>query len=122
MKIHKYGHACLSIEKDGVRIIVDPGSWNPVPDATGVSAILITHEHGDHYDPAQVKAIQAANPDATVITHAAVGEKLAADGIEEVVIVEPGNPITVNSPRTEAPERPTTRSAAAIASANSSCM
>ncbi len=96
MLIKKYAHACLLVEKDGVKVIVDPGSWNPTPHASGVSAILITHEHGDHYDSAQVKTILAENPDATVITHPGMKEKLQADGIEEFVVVEPGEPVIVN--------------------------
>jgi L-ascorbate metabolism protein UlaG (beta-lactamase superfamily) len=89
MKIHKYAHACLLVEKDGVKVVIDPGSWNETPDATGVSAILITHEHGDHCDLDQVRSIVAANPGVRVISHAAVGEKLAEIGIEHEVI-EPG--------------------------------
>lgn len=96
MTIKKYAHACLLIEKDAAKIVIDPGSWNETPDAAGVSAVLITHEHMDHYDAAQVKAILAASPDAVVVTHAAMEEKLSADGIENAVIIEPGTPIEVN--------------------------
>jgi L-ascorbate metabolism protein UlaG (beta-lactamase superfamily) len=96
MKITKYAHACLLIEKDEVRVLIDPGSWNATPDATGLSAILITHEHMDHYDPVQVKALRAANPDATVITHPDLIAKLEADGIDEIVAIEPGAPLEVN--------------------------
>jgi L-ascorbate metabolism protein UlaG (beta-lactamase superfamily) len=96
MTIKKYAHACLLIEKNGVKVLIDPGSWNTLPDATGLSAILITHEHMDHYDPAQIKALRVTNPDATVITHPDLAPKLEADGIGEVVVIEPGNPIGVN--------------------------
>jgi L-ascorbate metabolism protein UlaG (beta-lactamase superfamily) len=96
MNITKYAHACLLIEKGGVKVLIDPGSWNALPDATGVSAILITHEHQDHCDPVQIKALLTANPDAQVITHAAVAQKLAAEGITEVLAIEPGTPLEVN--------------------------
>ncbi|MDB5194993.1 MAG: fold metallo-hydrolase [Parcubacteria group bacterium] len=88
MKITKYAHACLLIEEAGVRLITDPGSWNETPTATGVHAILITHEHQDHCDVAQVKEILARNPDAVVITHTAVVPLLAAVDVAAVVIEE----------------------------------
>ncbi len=81
MKITKYGHSCLLIEENGVRIITDPGIWNTTPDATGVSAVLITHEHPDHSDVEQVKAILGRNPEAQVITHKGLGSKLEEAGI-----------------------------------------
>jgi L-ascorbate metabolism protein UlaG (beta-lactamase superfamily) len=96
MHITKYAHACLLVEKEGVKVLVDPGSWNTLPDATGLSAILITHEHMDHYDPAQVKALLETSPNAQVITHPGLSEKLAADGIKNVVVIEPKTPILVD--------------------------
>lgn len=95
MTIKKYGHACILVEKDGVKILLDPGSFNPLPDATGVAAILITHEHGDHYDPEQVKALVANNPGVRVITHVAVAEKMKEAGIE-CEVIEPGLPFDVD--------------------------
>ena len=95
MKITKYAHACLLIEIDGARIILDPGSWNDTPNATEIDAVLITHEHQDHFVPAQVKAIRARSPEVAVITHAAVGKLLEAEGIAHTVIQE-GESIRVN--------------------------
>lgn len=96
MHITKYAHACLLVEKEGVKVLVDPGSWNELPDATGLSAILLTHEHMDHYDPLQVKTLLATNPSAQVITHPGLVKKLAADGIENVIAIEPKAPILVD--------------------------
>lgn len=96
MKITKYAHACLSVEKDGTKILLDPGSWNELPDVTGLSAILITHEHMDHYDPAQIRALLAGSPEAQVISHRGMLEKLTADGMGEALIIEPGVSLDVN--------------------------
>ena len=95
MKIKKYGHACLLVDMSGVKIITDPGSYSSAPDATGVAAVLITHEHQDHMDVGNVKAIQAANPGVRIISHADVVAKLKDAGIEAETI-EPGQTIDVN--------------------------
>ncbi|RFU39499.1 MBL fold metallo-hydrolase [Actinomadura logoneensis] len=50
MKMVKYGHACVRLEKDGRALAIDPGELTPEPAATeGVEAVLITHQHADHY-------------------------------------------------------------------------
>lgn len=94
MNITKFAHACLLVEKDGVKILLDPGTWNALPDATGVAALLITHEHQDHMDLEQVQALLLANPGMRVITHTGAGEKLAEADIAYEAI-EPGMPIDV---------------------------
>jgi L-ascorbate metabolism protein UlaG (beta-lactamase superfamily) len=96
MNIKKYAHACLLVEVREARFLLDPGSWNQLPDAENLSAILITHEHMDHYDPAQIKALLAQSPETQVITHPGLVSLLAKDGIEEAVIIEPGTSVIVD--------------------------
>jgi L-ascorbate metabolism protein UlaG (beta-lactamase superfamily) len=77
MKVTKYAHSCLLIEEEGAKVLTDLGSWNPeVPEITGLDAILITHEHADHFDVEKLNTLLSANPGAKVITHVAVGTKL----------------------------------------------
>ena len=95
MKITRYGHSCLLIEDNGVRVLTDIGTMNETPQDVGVSAIVISHEHGDHFDIEKIKDVLSRNPDAQVITHAAVGEKLKKAGISFVAI-EPGESLSVN--------------------------
>jgi L-ascorbate metabolism protein UlaG (beta-lactamase superfamily) len=56
MKVTKYPQSCLVIEKDGKRLVIDPGSLVSAAykssDLLPVDLILITHEHIDHVDPA----------------------------------------------------------------------
>lgn len=95
MKITKFAHSCLLIEIAGARILTDLGSWNlEVPDVSGLSAVLITHEHQDHFDIEKLKLLLSKNEGAKVITHAAVGEKLKEAGIGYQTI-EPGERIVV---------------------------
>lgn len=93
MKITRYGHACLLVELNGVRIITDPGKWNKTPDAKDVDAVLITHEHQDHCDIEQLKAIISNSPEVRVVTHAGVAKLLTEAGIGHEVI---GNSETID--------------------------
>lgn len=68
MKLTKYEHACFVVEKDAKSVVVDPGILTTdliIPD--NVVAIVITHEHPDHFDPIHIAAIIAKNPKAMVI-------------------------------------------------------
>jgi L-ascorbate metabolism protein UlaG (beta-lactamase superfamily) len=95
MRITKYGHACILVERDEARILIDPGSFNALPEADRIDAVLVTHEHGDHCDIGQLRAILARNPDARVITHEAVGRLLEEAGVAHELI-EDGGSVTVN--------------------------
>ena len=55
MKITKYPQSCLLIEKDGQKIVIDPGvhflASHKSSELADVKAVFYTHEHSDHYDP-----------------------------------------------------------------------
>ena len=59
MRITKFGHACVRIEHDGVTVVVDPGVFTDVEAVDGADAVLITHEHFDHYVPDHLRATDA---------------------------------------------------------------
>lgn len=48
MRITRHAHACVEINHNDTRIIIDPGSFG-APDLSGAT-ILITHGHPDHID------------------------------------------------------------------------
>lgn len=71
MKITKYEHACFTVEHEGKLLIVDPGAYTTSLAAPeNVVAIVVTHEHADHFDVASLGAIIAHNPDAVIVAHA----------------------------------------------------
>jgi L-ascorbate metabolism protein UlaG (beta-lactamase superfamily) len=78
MKLTKYAHACVALEKDGTTIVLDPGTFTPeAKDAVArAAAVLITHEHVDHFDEALLAAALEAQPQLQVFGPAAVLEKL----------------------------------------------
>ena len=78
MKLTKFTHACVRLEKDGQALVLDPGTFSETGQALdGAGAVLITHEHGDHVDvPAVVAALQG-NDALQVFAPAGVAAKLA---------------------------------------------
>lgn len=68
MRLTHFGHACLLVETETTRLLVDPGEYSrDFTSLTGLDAILITHQHGDHVDPERLRRLVAGNPHATVI-------------------------------------------------------
>ncbi|XVV10294.1 MBL fold metallo-hydrolase [Actinoplanes sp. CA-131856] len=96
MKFTKYDHACVTFTKDGRTILVDPGTFTP--DAPRLiaeaDAVLITHEHFDHFDDGIVLAAMEERPSLHVYGPAAVTTKLGNPG-ERLVTVRPGDSFEV---------------------------
>lgn len=88
MRITKFGHACVRVEHAGHVLVLDPGAFT-TPDAVdGATAVLITHEHADHYSLDHLRRSHAA-----VFTIEAVAEQIrAADPAigERTTVVRPG--------------------------------
>lgn len=69
MKITKREHACLDIELDGQRLIIDPSHYAvSLTNFDGIAAVVVTHVHGDHYDKDKLAQILKANPEVKIIT------------------------------------------------------
>lgn len=68
MKLTKLEHAALILEEDGSKLFVDPGSFTtPITDASDTVAVVITHEHADHWTPEQLNRILEQSPDAVIL-------------------------------------------------------
>ncbi|MFE9687213.1 MBL fold metallo-hydrolase [Streptomyces sp. NPDC006285] len=82
MKLTKYTHACVALEKDGSRIVLDPGTFTPDAKAavTGAAAVLITHEHFDHFDDTLLAAALDDDPELRVFGPRAVLDRLGDQG------------------------------------------
>jgi L-ascorbate metabolism protein UlaG (beta-lactamase superfamily) len=93
MRITKFGKACVRVQGEGVVIVIDPGVFTDPAALEGADAVLITHEHPDHYDAEQLRAT-----DAPVYTIAAVAQQIregAPDLADRVVVVSPGEELSV---------------------------
>ncbi|MGN9789826.1 MBL fold metallo-hydrolase [Streptomyces sp. OZ13] len=78
MRLTKRIHACVQLEKDGRRLVIDPGGFTEQDAAVGADVLLVTHEHPDHFDEGRLRAALEANPSARLWTLRSVAERLSA--------------------------------------------
>src|SRR3954464_15983930 len=80
MKVTKYEHATLLLSVGDDTLVIDPGMFLSAVDFGNVAAVVITHEHGDHWTPDQLGRILEKNPDAKV--YGPAGCVAAANGFD----------------------------------------
>ncbi|WP_151770093.1 MBL fold metallo-hydrolase [Streptomyces abyssomicinicus] len=78
MKFIKKTHSCVRLEKEGGVLVIDPGSFSEEDAVVGADAVLVTHEHPDHFDEGRLRAALEGNPAAEIWTLAAVADKISA--------------------------------------------
>ncbi|MEU2063165.1 MBL fold metallo-hydrolase [Streptomyces sp. NPDC013455] len=78
MKLTKKSHACVRLDKEGRTLVIDPGGFSEEDAAVGADAILVTHEHPDHFDEGRLRAALEADPAAEIWTLKAVADRIAA--------------------------------------------
>ncbi|MET7685001.1 MBL fold metallo-hydrolase [Streptomyces sp. NPDC005423] len=98
MQLTKHAHACVSLEKDGTRLVIDPGTLTPDAAAAvaRADAVLITHEHFDHFDEKLLTTALDSQPELEVYGPAAVAASLG-DRDGRVHAVAAGATFTVGS-------------------------
>lgn len=74
MQLIKHAHACVSLIGDQGRIVIDPGTLTPDAAAAvaAAEAVLITHEHFDHFDEDMLAKALDARPELRVYGPASV--------------------------------------------------
>lgn len=99
MRLTKYEHACFTLEEAGQVLVVDPGGFTTDFIAPqGVVAVVITHEHGDHFDHDQLAAIIDKNPEAVIVGHASITVQIEAFATRAV---SAGDTVTIGEFRLE---------------------
>lgn len=89
MIVIRHGHACLLVETPSSRILIDPGSFSSTwHDLVDLDAVLITHQHPDHFDADNLEQVIARNPGARLIVEPTVAEMLATHSPSPAVVGE----------------------------------
>lgn len=89
------GHSCVlvSVGQPGGeqrQLLLDPGNLTPPLTAVGpVDAVLVTHAHGDHIDPEQIRRVRQTAP-APVYGDQGVAALLTDAGVDGTNLVGPG--------------------------------
>ena len=90
MQLTKHTHACVTLDKEGSRLLLDPGTFtaNAAELAASAGTILITHEHFDHFDEAAIAVALEARPELRVYGPAAVVGRWQARRGQVTAVVE----------------------------------
>ncbi|MGN6326563.1 MBL fold metallo-hydrolase [Pseudolysinimonas sp.] len=90
MKVTKYEHATLVVTTADQNLVIDPGMFLTPPDFANTVAVVITHEHGDHWSEDNLRRILEISPDATIYGPQGVAD--AAAGFD-VHVVKAGDAV-----------------------------
>jgi L-ascorbate metabolism protein UlaG (beta-lactamase superfamily) len=83
VRLTKYTHACVRLEKDGKRLVIDPGTWTEPEALDDADAVLVTHEHADHLNAELLDTLVVP-----VWTNAAVAAQLGSLGDRVSVVAD----------------------------------
>lgn len=81
MQITHLGHACLLVEVNDQRVLLDPGNFSDLDGLRDLTAVVVTHQHPDHCDPDRVPALLSDNPQARVLVEPQTAEVLSDAGL-----------------------------------------
>ncbi|MEV5071341.1 MBL fold metallo-hydrolase [Microbacterium sp. LMI12-1-1.1] len=99
MRVTKFEHATLTLFNAGKTLVVDPGSFTaPLGELESVVAIVITHEHADHWTSDHLDRILGTFPGIPVYGPEGVA-KAAAE--YDITVAHPGDVVEVEPFRLE---------------------
>jgi L-ascorbate metabolism protein UlaG (beta-lactamase superfamily) len=96
--LHAFGHASLALIWPDLTVIVDPvGGAGRHAAAGRPDIVLVTHRHGDHFDPDTIRDLDGDH--VMVITPPDVAESIPSN---DPIVMQNGDAVTVHGLRVEA--------------------
>jgi len=93
MRVTKHHHAALTIRESGKTLVIDPGSFtDPLVDLGDVVAIVLTHEHPDHWTPDHLDRLLKNSPEAPIFGPEGVAKAAAG---HDITVVNPGDTVSI---------------------------
>ena len=85
MRVTKHEHACLVVEEQGHKLVVDPGMYSEkLPELTNVVALTLSHIHDDHSFGPHVEKLLKQFPEIKIFGTQEVAGKL--EGLAVTVV------------------------------------
>lgn len=95
MRVTKHEHATLRLDEAEDALIIDPGSFtSPLDELSNVVAVVLTHEHPDHWSAEHLDRILSAAPGTPIFAPAGVA---AAAADYDFTVVSPGDSVTAGA-------------------------
>ncbi|AEW98067.1 MULTISPECIES: MBL fold metallo-hydrolase [Streptomycetaceae] len=88
MHLTKFGHACVRVEKDGRRLVIDPGGLTEPAALDGADAVLVTHEHFDHFSEETLRRAAERDRGLRIWANPAVAARLDGLGTRVTAVGE----------------------------------
>jgi len=76
MQLTSMGHSCVRLTTAGRTLVIDPGAYSERTSIDGAEAVLITHEHPDHFDVDLLRTAAAADPRLGIWTNESIAGML----------------------------------------------
>jgi L-ascorbate metabolism protein UlaG (beta-lactamase superfamily) len=87
MRLTKFGHSCLLVEEGRARMLLDPGGWSDgFEQLEGLTAVLFTHQHGDHLDVERLGGLLDRNQGVRVVSDKGSAGPLGQAGVDVEVV------------------------------------
>ncbi|MCI3270696.1 MBL fold metallo-hydrolase [Streptomyces cylindrosporus] len=102
MRFTRYGHACVRLERDGAVIVIDPGVYSDPHALDGAHAVLVTHEHVDHFAEPVLRAAAETDPALRIWADRSVAARLDGLGGGRVTVVGDGDAFDIEGIGVEA--------------------
>ena len=84
MKVTKYEHSTLVVTTADQQLVIDPGVFLTPPDFANTVAVVITHEHPDHWTEDNLRRVLEISPDARIYGPQGVADAAAGFDVQVV--------------------------------------